>query len=110
MSKLKHILLAFFIFSTFACLCSCFAKEPGLKAFPAMEEKGFIPATVIRYSLDGCSWMLALKDGKKLQPENLKADFQKDKLEVWIRYQLKKGGMSICMAGEIVTITEIELR
>jgi hypothetical protein len=74
------------------------------------RDSTYKAATVINYTVDGCTWMLQLEDGKKLQPSVLKPEFQKDKLKVWIKYSPKKGGVGICMAGEIVDITEIDLR
>lgn len=110
MGKHKHILFIIFIFSLLVAGVSCSKKVSGLQAFPTMEQQGFLKASVIHYPVDGCSWMIKLSDKKKLQPVNLQAEFQKDNLSVWIKYVPQKGGMSICMAGEMVTITEIKLR
>src|SRR5687768_7118523 len=60
--------------------------------------------------LDGCRFMLQLESGKKLEPTNLAAEYTKDGLKVWVKYQLVKNAMSICMAGEIVQLTNIEKR
>lgn len=106
-NKLKQIALILIIILSNACS----HKVAGTKAFPPEETKdGYAKATVINYTVDGCSWLLQLEDGKKLEPTNLSDEFKKDKLKVWIQYQIKKGGMSICMAGEVITITKIELR
>lgn len=74
------------------------------------KENQYTAATVVSYAVDGCTWMLELEDGKKLQPAELKPEYQKDQLKVWIAYEIKKGGIGICMAGEMVNITHIELR
>ncbi len=83
------------------------------------EQNGFVKATVINYTVDGCTFMLqpdAAAQGettgkvdKKLQPVNLSEDFKTDNLKVWIKYQHFKGN-SICMVGEMITITAIEKR
>lgn len=93
-------------------LNACTHKSPGLQSFPPEEKnkEGFTKATIINYTVDGCSWLLELEDGKKLQPETLDQKFQKDKLKVWIKYTIKKGGVGICMTGEMVNITAIEER
>jgi hypothetical protein len=105
----KHKQIALIIFIILSGACS--HKVAGTKAFPPEETKeGFTKATVINYTIDGCSWLLQLEDGKKLEPVNLSDAFKKDNLKVWIQYQIKKGGVSSCMVGEIVTITKIELR
>jgi hypothetical protein len=72
--------------------------------------EGYEKATVISYEVDGCTWMLDLEDGKKLQPAELKPEFQKDRLDVWIKYEIKKGAVGICMAGTMINLVEIELR
>ncbi|MCW3101731.1 MAG: hypothetical protein JWO09_171 [Bacteroidetes bacterium] len=109
-NKLKHITGIAIVFAFLTQLLSC---GYGDRAHPGVAEKawnGYTKATVIDYKVDGCTWMLELEDGKKLQPAELKPDYQKDKLQVWITYEIKKGGMGICMAGEMVNITHIELR
>ena len=73
------------------------------------SAKGYVAATVVDMSeLDGCGYMLKLDSGKKLQPASaLSEQFAVNKLRVWIKYQLKKGAVGICMSGQIVTITSI---
>ena len=57
--------------------------------------------------LDGCSWVLVLENGKKLEPTNLKK-FDHIKLEdgkqVIVEYETKPLAASICMVGTIVEI------
>lgn len=57
--------------------------------------------------LDGCSWVLVLDNGKKLEPTNLKK-FDNIKLEdgkeVFVKYETKPLAASICMVGTIVEI------
>lgn len=57
--------------------------------------------------LDGCSWVLVLENGKKLEPTNLKK-FDNIKLEdgkeVIVEYETKPLAASICMVGTIVEI------
>ncbi|MFH1005519.1 MAG: hypothetical protein V1781_08540 [Bacteroidota bacterium] len=72
------------------------------------EKEGYTKATVIFSDIDVCKYVLQLEDGKKLEPTNLLADFKKDKLAVWIKYQEKKNVISICMVGQIVEITDIQ--
>jgi hypothetical protein len=111
-NKLKNIALLFVCLLFISMLQSCFlfvgvkskhtAPEPDTH-----EQNGFVKATIINYTLDGCSYMLQLEDGKKLEPVNLSEEFKKDNIKVWIKYQHYKG-TSICMAGEMVTVTAIE--
>ena len=56
--------------------------------------------------LDGCSWMIELNNGTKLEPTNLN-DFSinlEENKKVWVVYHPAAQMVSICMAGEIVTI------
>ena len=78
-------------------------------AIDTHEQNGFAKAAIINYAIDGCTFMIQLEDGKKLEPVNLQDEFKKDNLKVWIKYKHFKGN-SICMAGEMVTITAIETR
>lgn len=115
-NKLKNIALLFVCLIFISMLQSCFlfvgVKSKHTAPNPASngdthEQNGFVKATIINYTLDGCSFMLLLKDGKKLEPVNLSGEFKKDNTNVWIKYQHYKGN-SICMAGEMVTVTAIE--
>ena len=57
--------------------------------------------------LDGCSWVLVLENGKKLEPTNLRK-FDHIKLEdgkqVIVEYETKPLAASICIVGTIVEI------
>ena len=110
----KNVALFIFCFVLFATLHSCFVitgvkNKPSKLALDTHEQKGFVKATIINYTLDGCSFMVQLEDGKKLEPVNLQMEFRKDNFKVWIKYQYYKSN-SICMAGEMATITAIEKR
>ena len=62
--------------------------------------------------LDGCSWMIELGDGTKLEPTNLN-DFNinlQDNQKIWVVYHTAAQMASICMHGEIVTIDCISER
>ena len=62
--------------------------------------------------LDGCSWMIELTNGTKLEPTNLN-DFNIDlqvNQKIWIVYHTAAQMASICMHGEIVTIDCISKR
>ena len=111
-NKLKNIALLFVCLVFISMLQSCFlfqgAKSKHTEPLADTHvQNGFIKATVINYALDGCAFMLQLEDGKKLEPVNLSEEFKKDNIKVWIKYQHYKGN-SICMAGEMVTVTSIE--
>lgn len=109
-NKLKHIHLVI----TILLLSSCGLfvhrshKKGDNTAYSQETLDGYVIAKVIKSQLDGCSWQLQLRDGKMLQPSALAPEFQKDQLEVWIKYVPKKGAVGICMQGEMVNITAIK--
>lgn len=111
-NKLKNIALLIICLVLFSLLQSCFLfygdkKRQTETNADSHEQNDFVKATIINYTLDGCTFMLLLEDGKKLEPVNLQDEFKKDNFNCWIKYQHYKGN-SICMAGEMVTITAIE--
>lgn len=62
--------------------------------------------------LDGCSWMIELNDGTKLEPTNLN-DFNinlQENQKIWIVYHTAAQMASVCMHGEIVTVDCISER
>ena len=128
---MKKLFLFSFLIFNFSCLiisCHCKKKTtttstqatsttPSDSDIQKIQEQqksyangGYSRAMIIYYELDGCGYMIQLGDGTKLEPTNLKDEFKKDKLDVWVKYTPKKGGASICMAGQIVDITDIQLR
>ena len=99
-----------FIFTMESCFLFIGVKNKSSE--PAADthvQNGFAKAIIINYKLDGCTFMIQLEDEKKLEPVNLEKEFKKDNFKVWIKYR-HYAGNSICMAGEMVTVTAIEKR
>jgi len=113
----------FFIHHSFI-LSSCCAKKrtPShnstvIEPKRDFEKEGYTKAIVIFYEVDACKYILRLEPDlngpdviKQLEPSNLKEEFKKDQLAVWIKYTPNKGGVSTCMAGQMVDLTDIQLR
>lgn len=110
MNKLKHILIFIAATAIISTSCTCKRSIPEKESSVDYVKEGFIKAKVIKYTLDGCSFMIELENGNKLEPKNLPESFQKNDILVWIKYIQSKNTMSICMAGKPVNITSIELR
>jgi hypothetical protein len=68
----------------------------------------FVTGTITESHLDGCRWLLHLDSGKNLEAAGIPPEFLVDGMRVRIKYVPRKGGMSICMAGEMVTVVAIE--
>lgn len=60
--------------------------------------------------LDGCSWVIELNNGKKLEPINLNEFVSRpvDGKRIYVEYVVEPGMGSICMVGEIVRITALK--
>ena len=95
-------------------ILSCSKPINTIEASPAIEEGNTLCPNGVNATLknltglDGCSWVLVLENGKKLEPTNLKK-FDHIKLEdgkqVIVEYETKPLAASICMVGTIVEIT-----
>ena len=75
-------------------------------------ENSHIAKLVNMTGLDGCSWMIKLNNGAKLEPTNLN-DFSinlQENKKIWVVYHTAAQMASICMHGEIVTIDCISER
>jgi hypothetical protein len=70
--------------------------------------KGYTLVTVKDYrDLDGCQYLLVLENGEKLQPQQLDEKFKTDSTKLYVKYK-KIEGMSICMAGMMVELTDVK--
>lgn len=115
MKKIVSIIFSLFVLHSSFFLAACCGKKKAIAQSSKeikrdFENEGYIKATVIFYEVSGCEYVLKLEDEKKLEPSNLAADYKKDQLAVWLKYISKKGGMSVCMAGQMVDIIDIQLR
>ena len=119
MKKTFKFLLVFFLFNFFFLVfssCHCKKKITSASQPSTAEQKrdfekeGYVKATVINYEVDGCTFLFKLSDEKKLEPTSLSAEFKKDQLAVWIKYTPKKGAVSTCMAGQVVELSDIQIR
>jgi hypothetical protein len=74
-------------------------------------KQGYTKATVIKYEVESCGYILQLENGNKLMPDNLNDSLKIDSLKVWIKFLLpKKQPMTTCMAGKTATIADIKKR
>ena len=118
MKKIFQIVSLFVICNSLFIVSSCHCKRKATSETSTtpevkrnFEQEGYVKAMVLYSELDACRYLLVLPNEKKLEPSpTLAPEFQKDKLTVWIKYMDKKGGMSVCMAGQMVVISDIQIR
>jgi hypothetical protein len=92
-------------------LVSCKGKsKTGTEKEVDYAAQGYIAATVVDYNVDGCIWMIQMADGKKYEPQNLEDTYRKDQQKVWIKYEVQKNAMTICMGGAVIKITDMKER
>lgn len=90
--KIFALLFLVFIFFVVSCAPRKFAPD---------GDKG----TLKKLELDGCSWIIELENGDRLQPINLESmNFElSENKKVTISYEAVDA-MSICMAGKTVEL------
>ena len=113
-NKLNNIHIIVTILITLFSYVSCKTKKAQKNETKeeVVVKKNFdkhIKATVTKNELDGCTWIIILDDEKRLEPTNLGEEFKIDSLKIWLQYKVYNGN-SICMMGQMVTITDIEKR
>jgi hypothetical protein len=108
-------LLSLALFLSLYVFQSCHKKALSSSAsFQAPKDyagMGYTAATLVKFDVDGCKWLIQLESGQKLVPSKLPGtEFLYDGTKVWVKYTLKKGAMGICMAGDVIELTGIEKR
>jgi hypothetical protein len=59
--------------------------------------------------LDGCGFLISVKNGPKINPGTLDPKFGKDGLEVKFKYRIQRGISTICMSGVAAEVKDLEL-
>ena len=62
---------------------------------------------VNKTGLDGCGYLLETANNSFLEPDNLQQKYHKDGLKLCITFK-KTNKFSICMAGEMITLTSVK--
>ena len=124
MKKTGAFLLPLLIVSASLFFTSCCGKKKTTSTATTTAEvkrdfsaEGYVQAIVSATDLAGCTFLLQIPNDpagadvmKQFEPSNLKEEFKKDQLAVWVKYSVKKGATSTCMAGPVVDISDIQLR
>lgn len=84
------------------------AEKPRLET--NYKKNNFVKGTVIdKSSLAGCTFIIELVNGEKIQPVNLDPEFSKHHLPIWVKYKVKNTP-STCMVGKVAIIEAVEPR
>tara|TARA_Y100001934_G_scaffold229914_1_gene277180 strand:+ start:352 stop:666 length:315 start_codon:yes stop_codon:yes gene_type:complete len=98
------------IFCSFALFCFLiFSCSTAKKTNTVEPECKLVSGKIVDMSsLDGCRYLIQLKDSSFLEPINLSDDYKIDKKEICFQYKLKPEIPSICMKGKIIEILKLE--
>lgn len=89
-------------------LTTCISGQPA--AINCIREANPVEGTIRDFrQLDGCAWIIELKDGTRLEPINQEVTNWVDGQKVWIEYTPVDAG-SICMAGQTVRIDWLQVK
>lgn len=109
----RAIICALAILNLYSCCKRNITSSPVITSAPdstGQTDLKLVEATVIDYrEVDGCSFLLEMNDGAKLQPENLPSEFQINRMKVLIKYHLTDR-MTVCMAGKTVYLDFIKIK
>lgn len=110
---MKRITLILFVVAT-CSLIACKGSKDNANSIEKNETAAKSPSedcsilvTVMDYTeLDGCKYMLKLKDGSFINPsEGVSRDELSKCEQAMISYKVKSDAMSTCMKGQIANIT-----
>ncbi|MGK0391159.1 MAG: hypothetical protein ACI94Y_003921 [Maribacter sp.] len=110
---MKRITLVFFVFTALS-LAACKGNKDSTNSTEKSETAAKSPSkecsilvTVMNYTgLDGCRYLLKLKDGSFINPNSgVTMDELADCQQAMINYTVKNDAASYCMKGQIADIT-----
>lgn len=88
-------------------IASCTAQKDSLNP-DELIRNGFVKVEVVDMrSLDGCDFVLKCADGTSLEPVGMKDEYKSNGKLLFVKYNLIKDRLSICMVGEQVELTEV---
>lgn len=108
--KTSFCLLAFLSIALSSCKGKKEAVSKEIVTTTTNKYENHNKGTVTKFDVDGCSFLITLESGKRLNPINLDDEFKKEGLKIFITYISQNDIMTTCMAGEVVKITDIVKR
>jgi hypothetical protein len=79
---------------------------------PVIEvPEGYVPMIVKDYhELDGCGFLLMNNDSVFFEPFQMDPSFFQNNLKVFVKYQISKNQMGICMRGQKIDLLDIKVQ
>lgn len=95
----------------FSCKTKREAAEH-VEVVPVIEvPEGYESMTVKDYhELDACGFLLMNDDSVFFEPIQMDPSFFQNNLNVFVKYQLSKNQMSICMRGQKIDLLDIKVQ
>lgn len=73
--------------------------------------EGYVAMTVKDYhELEACGFLLMNEDSVFFEPIQMNPAFFQNNLKVFVKYQLSKNQMSICMRGQKIDLLDIKVQ
>jgi len=90
-----------------ALFCACNSTKKTNTTDMKCEHTGIVKDHT---GLDGCKYLIELKNGDKLQPVEVVDNFQwQDGQQINFSYEEMPDAMTTCMAGKVVKVTCVEV-
>ncbi len=94
---------------------SCKTKKEAVapvEVEPVIEvPDGYVAMTVKDYhELEACGFLLMDMDSVFFEPMQMDPTFYQNNLKVFVKYQLSKNQMSICMRGQKIDLLDIKVQ
>jgi len=73
-----------------------------------LTKQGYTIVTVLdNRKVDGCQFLLADDNNKRYEPSNLPDSVRVNGLKIGVKFSFVKGGVSACMGGPLIKVSEI---
>jgi len=74
----------------------------------SFTKQGYSIVTVLdNRKVDGCQFLFSDDNNKRYEPTNLPDSVKVNGLKIGVKYNFVKGGISACMGGPLIKVSEI---
>jgi len=92
-------------------LCACSKRMNGRNFTESHQlyRQGFETVSVVdSREIAGCGFLLLRSDSSLYRPVNLSAEWQTAGRRIWVKVEIMKNNVSVCMRGQAVKIIELK--